>query len=453
MVDGFPSIGRKSWMSAFARSRAVELFFLSVASLLIELVVIRWMSSDVRAFSVFKTFPLIACFIGLGVGYASAKDELYKFTPLLMLIFVGIMRLADIQGVSLMPFPSMSVFYWHDLVTSTTQLWFTVGVFMLVLLYLLLGPFYLMVCLGTRLGRLFNEQKPLEAYCLNIAGAVVGSVIFTLMSFLDLPPWLLLVLPAAIVIYYLDWSAGSKRIMITAVAPVVAAVVIAATAPPLGEGGITYWSPYQRIDLIPIRIKFVERAGLKAVDFGYQLCVNKVGYQVTISDHPPGHKEYTLPDNLESNFQILQRRFSFPYKLKKPGDVLVVGSGLGSDVTYGIKLGAEHIDAVEIDPLILKLGKSVPLERPYDSPKVQVYLNDARNFFKTCRKKYDLIVFSHLDSHVTTAGSSVRIDNYVYTKESFKEISRILKPDGLVVISYFSFKDWFTARLVSDSAT
>jgi hypothetical protein len=36
----------------------------------VELLLIRWLYADVRAFTVFKTFPLATCFVRMGVGYA-----------------------------------------------------------------------------------------------------------------------------------------------------------------------------------------------------------------------------------------------------------------------------------------------------------------------------------------------------------------------------------------------
>jgi len=60
------------------------------------------------------------------------------------------------------------------------------------------------------------------------------------------------------------------------------------------------------------------------------------------------------------------------------------------------------VDAVEIDPAILALGKSQHPERPYDSAQVAVHLTDARNFLKRSQNRYDLILFGALDSHTAT---------------------------------------------------
>ena len=42
----------------------------TMLSLLLELVMIRWLASVFPVFSFFKNFTLLACFLGLGAGYA-----------------------------------------------------------------------------------------------------------------------------------------------------------------------------------------------------------------------------------------------------------------------------------------------------------------------------------------------------------------------------------------------
>ena len=75
---------RQTWMTTAATDSEtpengkppyMELFFLSLASLIVELLIIRWISADIRAFTIFKTFPLVTCFVGLGVGTAQTSHQ------------------------------------------------------------------------------------------------------------------------------------------------------------------------------------------------------------------------------------------------------------------------------------------------------------------------------------------------------------------------------------------
>jgi len=38
-------------------------------------------------------------------------------------------------------------------------------------------------------------------------------------------------------------------------------------------------------------------------------------------------------------------------------DVAVVGAGTGNDVAAALRVGAKHVDAIEIDPAIMEIGR------------------------------------------------------------------------------------------------
>ena len=81
-------------------------------------------------------------------------------------------------------------------------------------------------------------------------------------------------------------------------------------------------------------------------------------------------------------------------------------------------------------------------ERPYDDPRVTLSINDARNFFRTANQQYDLIVYGVLDSHTALShASNLRVDSYVYTREGIAEAYKLLKPDGVLSISFTLLND------------
>jgi spermidine synthase len=130
--------------------------------------------------------------------------------------------------------------------------------------------------------------------------------------------------------------------------------------------------------------------------------------------------------------------YEFPFNFKtRPERVAIVGAGSGNDVAAALRMGASHVDAIEIDPAIVFLGKSYHPEHPYDDPRVTVVVNDARNFFRTARAQYDLIIYGVLDSHTALShASNLRVDSYVYTQEGIAEAFRLLKPDGVMSIAF-----------------
>jgi hypothetical protein len=66
---------------------------------------------------------------------------------------------------------------------------------------------------------------------------------------------------------------------------------------------------------------------------------------------------------------------------------------MGNDVAAARRHGASQVDAVEIDPEVIGLGRALHPEHPYSSPRVRVINDDARSFFAPADGQYDMIVF------------------------------------------------------------
>jgi SAM-dependent methyltransferase len=131
--------------------------------------------------------------------------------------------------------------------------------------------------------------------------------------------------------------------------------------------------------------------------------------------------------------------YSLPYYYKaKPGRVLIVGSGVGNDVVAAVNNGAGKVDAVEIDPAIIHIGKKLHPQNPYQADNVNVYADDARSFIRNTKKKYDVIIYGLLDSHSLLSGRSgnIRLDSYVYTVEAFREAREKLNPGGIINLAF-----------------
>jgi SAM-dependent methyltransferase len=128
-------------------------------------------------------------------------------------------------------------------------------------------------------------------------------------------------------------------------------------------------------------------------------------------------------------------------------NVLVVGAGSGNDVAAALRAGAKHVDAVDIDPVIVGMGRLHHPEQPYSDPRVQVIIDDARHAFRVLPPwTYDAIVFGLLDSHTQLGASSVRLDNYVFTQESFSSAARLVKPGGTIAVSALTGVAWLHER-------
>src|SRR5437763_15855319 len=68
-----------------------QLALVSLLGLFLELLMIRWISSEIRIFAYFKNCVLIACFLGFGVGCSICRKRInvaVTIVPLLMLTLI-----------------------------------------------------------------------------------------------------------------------------------------------------------------------------------------------------------------------------------------------------------------------------------------------------------------------------------------------------------------------------
>src|SRR5579859_6414641 len=68
-----------------------QLILVSMLSLFVEMLMIRWVSSEIRIFAYFKNFVLVACFLGFGLGcyLCRRRIRLVAITsPLLLLTII-----------------------------------------------------------------------------------------------------------------------------------------------------------------------------------------------------------------------------------------------------------------------------------------------------------------------------------------------------------------------------
>ena len=403
----------------------LPLFLASFVALYFELVVIRYLSTEIRIFAYLKNPALIASFFGIGLGMVLERPPrtLKRLFPLITAALFLLMAFASSLKLTHLPIPTFDYVLFTSQPMAPKGHWFILWFIMMFLMYLAIVPgiMYLVAAffsvLGGIVGQCLKEVQPLRGYGANLAGSLAGIVVFTVLSFLGSPPavWVLLGFLAVVPFFLRErWTIA------------VFALVVCAMAFPQPH---TYWSPYYRITL--------DEAPPPS---GWP---KPAAYFVEVN-HDYHQKMLDLSLEFTARFPEAEPNrsgrptYELPYRLVPlPGRVLVVGAGTGNDVAAALRHGAAHVDAVEIDPLILGLGRKYHPEHPYDSPRVTVFVDDARAFFKKTNQKYDLIVFGYLDSQtLLTSFSSVRLDNYVYTLESFREARTLLRENGTLVLAF-----------------
>ena len=412
------------------------LFLVSGLGLFFELAIIRWVSAEVRLLAYFKNFSLLAAFLGLGLGFGlvgRGRDYRQTFMPLLLL-FVSIVLVAGrVSSQFGLTYPGGGdEFLWNAAPLSD---WISLVLFLSIMLLFFLLTMFLFIPLGQATGMEMARFAPLPAYIVNILASLAGVWAFALLSYLQTPPevWF--------VIGLIGWAvylARQRALQRTALA-MLALITVILTIGSVGQ----IWSPYQRLAVSDL---YLPRANDKPVQVGYNLDVQQTFYQNAIDLSP---QFLASLGNEFPEFTETAVTYNLPYLAGAEGaKVLIVGAGMGNDVAAALRNGASHVDAVEIDPAILAVGRQLHPEHPYADARVTPIVDDARSFFRHTPEQYDVIAFGLLDSHSLLSGlSSVRLDSFVYTLESFQQVQQHLKPGGIVAVT---FRTWPTAPWIGE---
>jgi spermidine synthase len=411
-----------------------HLFWISFVALYVEIMMIRWIGTEVRVFAYFQNLALIACFLGFGLGcYWSGRHKSLVFS-LLAIASLTVLAEAPIRTwqifltvlssrLSLSSDAAMWGFLYEAPFGSATWFLLFVASVLVVAVFLLL-LIVVMIPLGQWVGwYLDRSSNPIQAYSANLLGSVAGIWIFAGMAFLRLQPAYWLVLAIALLAFMPPLS---RRLGVACL--ITAAGVFLLVQHVRYPERTTYWSPYQKLEVQPL------------ADGQYGILVNNTGYmnlanmtQQFLSRNP------TIADSYSR-----ESSYDAPFRFAQGSDrVLIVGAGAGNDAAAALRNGAKQVDAVEIDPVILAVGERLHPDKPYSSPEVHKILNDARAFLRQGKEKYDVIVFGLLDSHTQFSDySNMRIDNYVYTEEAFRQARTLLKPNGIVVVKFEVRAPW-----------
>jgi SAM-dependent methyltransferase len=390
---------------------------LSFLILYLELALIRWVSGYVHNFGYFTNFAMLAAFLGIGLGCLLAgRANATATLPFFLMVLGLIVRFGKVQ-IDLESKSGSSVF-WTEATHAGTALpsMGVVAVVFSLIALIFLGP-------GQLLGELFTELPRLRAYGLNVLGGLLGILLFAVSSQLQHPP---IVWFAVIVIVASPFLAATRRALWPVHVVMLGAFLWMAS---LGTTTQT-WSPYYRQTLLTLSDGGYAFAGNGTPELSIgtfdQLGVNTEMYEVPYG--PALHARRKHPDA-----QIHR--------------ALVIGSGGGNDVAMAIQRGVDHVDAVDINPWHLEMGKLHHPLHPYDSRKVTTYLADGREFLARGGDKYDLIVYGLPDSTFTNDRANLRVESFIFTTEAFRSALSRLTPDGIFVIYNFYRVPWLVEKL------
>ena len=375
------------------RSDRVRLVFSSFLMLFVELALIRWITANNVYVTEATNFVLLASFLGIGIGFLNATSgrDYLRWTPLALLALVAFVLEFPVVLHSGTGGPL--IFSGVGQSRALPQPLSFALVFLLTVA--------VMAGIGQGVARIFVRFRPLSAYRYDILGSIAGITLFTLLSFLDQPPvtWGIIACAGLAIVL-----APKVRIWQIVLLGAVVVLLTWQSVTPNQE-----WSPYNKLTLH-------KRHHGASVLF---ISANNIPYQGI-------HPLWAIRKNKQ--FYLLPYQHVSRASL---GNVLIIGAGNGNDVAVALSEGARHVDAVEIDPLLVQIGRQYHPARPYQNPRVTVHINDGRQYLQDTNQHYNLILYALPDSLTALAGQGgIRLESYLLTSEALQAARAHLAPGG-----------------------
>jgi spermidine synthase len=389
----------------------------SALMLFLELALIRWTGANVVHLSFFSNFVLLGSFLGIGLGFLLARKDrparpYYSLVVLLALVGFILSNPVTIDRAS------ANVIFFTSLQTTGPKPWLSLSVIFIAVAVIMAGP-------GEIVGSCFHHLPRLEAYRLDLIGSLMGIAAFTLLSFAGAPSVVWGTIVATL--YAVLLRRPGRGIAILAAAGLVMLLAGETFVAPGRTGESVSWSPYYKVTTYVIG---------EGETRSLMVRVNGIPHQrVTTA----AAREKQEPQYITAYQRLVDNPLD---------NVLIVGAGTGTDVAIALRKGAKHVDAVEIDPALLQLGRDRNPDHPYQDRRVTTHVDDGRAFLERTNTKYDLILFALPDSLTLVSGaSSLRLESYLFTEQALTAARDHLNSGGAFAMYNFYREGWLVDRL------
>jgi hypothetical protein len=264
-------------------NHTLTLFLVSVLGLFLELMLIRWIGTEIRIFAYLQNTVLVVCFMGLGMGCLTSRkpiimrEMLWPLLVLTLLLAVPTTRVVLGRITEMLTVLGDFVIWSQGVSTGTLRNGFSMLMGLSLTLFLMILLWDIFVPLGRILGRLLDDHpRPIWAYSVNVAGALVGIWLFVLLSALQQPPWVWFT-AAALMVGAIVARGGSHQLKINT--GLLAILVLTAWFAGRVPGALAVaWSPYQKLVLTAANAE----QSTTPVPGEYIVTVNNTGYQTMI---------------------------------------------------------------------------------------------------------------------------------------------------------------------------
>jgi spermidine synthase len=131
--------------------------------------------------------------------------------------------------------------------------------------------------------------------------------------------------------------------------------------------------------------------------------------------------------------------------LRPRGEFAIIGPGGGVDVLRAVANGSPGVTGIEINPIIantIMRGRYADYAlHLYERPEVHIHVTDGRSYLRSTPQQFDVVQMTLVDTWASTAAGAFALsENNLYTVEAFREYFQHLKPDGMIAITRWEFR-------------
>jgi predicted membrane-bound spermidine synthase len=131
--------------------------------------------------------------------------------------------------------------------------------------------------------------------------------------------------------------------------------------------------------------------------------------------------------------------------LRPRGEFAIIGPGGGVDVLRAVANGSPSVTGIEINPIIantIMRGRYAAYSKHlYQDPNVHIQVTDGRSYLRSTPQQFDVVQMTLVDTWASTAAGAFALsENNLYTVEAFREYFEHLKPDGMIAITRWEFR-------------
>jgi hypothetical protein len=188
---------------------------------------------------------------------------------------------------------------------------------------------------------------------------------------------------------------------------------------------MTKWNSFSRVDVYKDEDPPVD-------EYPVYTAIIDAGNSTTNIPFVPEVKDSLPPPLDASNLAMILK--------KDTASVFVIGSGGGGEILSALAHNAKTVTAVEINGILNDL-----IEKDYSAywtkgiaknKKVNIITDDARNYIRRKRIKWDVIISAHtISASATNSGAMSLVENYIMTEEAVIDYLQHLKTDGVLYIT------------------